>query len=173
VTAPILIVGRTLTATAAALATMTAVCVLGAVYGVEPRAAALPSVALTAVVASAAFCCVAYAVTSVIRSADAAQPIVQAISLPVYLSSGVVIPSVSLPSWLQDAASVLPVERLSHALDRAFDPALHGTSFAWGDLAILLAWGVAGLMIALTRFNWTPVATTPDRERAIHACIPV
>jgi ABC-2 type transport system permease protein len=162
VPAPVLIAGRTLTAMAAALATITAACLLArAGFSVDLPAAAAPSVALTAIVASISFCSIAYALTSAIRSADAAQPIVQAIALPLYLSSGVFIPSVSLPGWLQDAATVLPVEHLSHALHRAFDPALHGSTYAWGDLAVLLAWGTAALVIALTRFRWTPTAASP------------
>jgi ABC-2 type transport system permease protein len=77
VPATVLIAGRTLTAMAATLTTIALVCVLGGVgYGVDLPASALPSVALTAVVASVAFCCIAYALTSLIRSADAAQPIV-------------------------------------------------------------------------------------------------
>jgi ABC-2 type transport system permease protein len=157
----VLVAGRTLTAMVAALATITAVCALGgAGFGVELPATAVPSVVLTVVVASVAFCCIAYALTSVIRSADAAQPIVQAISLPLYFSSGVFIPSISLPGWLQDVARALPVEHLSHALHRAFDPGLHGSTVAWRDLAVLLAWGAAALVIALRRFRWTPTATT-------------
>ena len=36
-----------------------------------------------------------------------------------------------------------------------------GSGVAWGDLAILAAWGLAGLAIALTRFRWTPSAINP------------
>jgi hypothetical protein len=32
-----------------------------------------------------------------------------------------------------------------------------GTGVAWGDLAIVAAWGAAGLALALSRFRWTPV----------------
>jgi glycerol dehydrogenase-like iron-containing ADH family enzyme len=52
------------------------------------------------------------------------------------------------------------VEHVSHALDRAFDPALHGSTVAWGDLGLLVAWGAAALAIALSRFQWTPVAAS-------------
>jgi hypothetical protein len=42
------------------------------------------------------------------------------------------------------------------ALSRGFD--LGSTGVAWGDLAILAAWGLGGLAVALTRFRWTPAA---------------
>jgi ABC-2 type transport system permease protein len=153
-----LIAGRALTAIAAALATIAAAFLLGRVaYGVALPAADIPSVALTAVAGAASFCCLGYALSTAIRSLDAAQPIVQAILLPLYFTSGVFIPSVSLPAWLQDAARALPVEPLSHAFHRAFAGA---AAPAWGDLAVLLAWGIAGLGIALARFRWTPTPAT-------------
>jgi ABC-2 type transport system permease protein len=133
------------------------VCVLGGlVYGVELPPSALPSLVLTAAVGSIAFCGIAYALAGAIGSAESAQPIVQAIALPLYFSSGVFIPSVTLPAAVRDAASLLPVEHLSHALHRAFEPTTHATAVAWGDLAVVLAWGAAGLAVALARFRWTP-----------------
>jgi hypothetical protein len=44
----------------------------------------------------------------------------------------------------------------SLALSHGFLPG--GTGVAWGDLAILAAWGLGGLAIALTRFRWSPAA---------------
>jgi len=157
VPAVVLIAGRAGTAVAAALVSVTAICAVGAAgFGVALRAAAVPAAALTAVVGAATFCCIAYALTTTINSADAAQPIVQAISLPLYFSSGVFIPSVSLPGWVRDAARVLPVEHLSHALHRAFSSAPSAAVPAWSDLAVLLLWAAAALVIALRRFRWTP-----------------
>lgn len=152
-----LIGGRAVTAMGAALVSVAAICLVGAAgFGVTLRAEAIPAVALTAVIGAAAFCSVAYALTTAITSAEAAQPIVQAISLPLYFSSGVFIPSVSLPGWVRDVASLLPVEHLSHALDRAFGSGPSAAVPAWGDLAVLLLWAVAALAIALRRFRWTP-----------------
>ena len=157
VPAHVLIAGRSLAATATAFATVAAVCLVGAaVFGVQPSPSALPSIPLTLLVASFAFCSIAYALASFIRTADAAQPMVQAIALPLYFSSGVFIPSASLPGWVSQAASVLPVAHLSHALHRSFEPAAHAGAFAWGDLAVLLAWGAGALAVALSRFQWTP-----------------
>ena len=71
--------------------------------------------------------------------------------------SGVYIPPVGLPSALRDVAQAFPLQHLVAALGGGFLPGTHGV--AWGDLAILVAWGVAGLIAALVRFRWTPAAT--------------
>jgi ABC-2 type transport system permease protein len=128
-------------------------------YGVRLPSSTIPGVLLTAVVGSATFCILGYAITTVIGSEDAAQPMVQAIMLPLYFISGVFIPNVNLPAWLQDVAKVFPVQHLSDGLHNAFDPATHGVGIVWSDLGVLALWAAAGLLIALTRFAWTPAAS--------------
>ena len=113
------------------------------------------ALALSIAAGSLAFACLGYAVSGLIRSADAAQPVVLAITLPLSFISGVYIPSVRLPSALQQVAQAFPVEHLVAAMDRGFLPGRTGV--AWGDLAIVTAWGLAGLALALQRFRWTPV----------------
>ena len=38
----------------------------------------------------------------------------------------------------------------------AWDPSTTGTGFMWGDLAIVFAWGVAALILAVRFFRWEP-----------------
>jgi ABC-2 type transport system permease protein len=156
-----LIAGRTLTAIIVSLTVMVVVLLIGRfAYGVQLPVSTIPGVVLTAVVGAITFCCLAYALTTVIRSADAAQPMVQAIMLPLYFISGVFIPNVNLPGWLRHVAEVFPVQHLSDGLHQAFDPATHGIGIVWTDLGVLALWAVGGLAIALTRFTWTPAAAT-------------
>jgi ABC-2 type transport system permease protein len=157
----VLIGGRALTAIAVALAVMTVLLLIGRfAYGVRLPAATLPGVIVTAIIGAVTFCCLGYAFSTAIRTADAAQPMVQAIMLPLYFISGVFIPNVNLPRWLQDVAKVFPVEHLASGLRHAFDPATRGTGIVWSDLGVLAIWAAAGLTIALIRFAWTPVAAT-------------
>lgn len=157
----VLIAGRALTAVVVALAVMTALLLIGRfAYGVRLPAETLPGVIVTAVVGAITFCCLGYALTTAIHSADAAQPMVQAIMLPLYFISGVFIPNVNLPTWLQDVAKVFPVEHLAGGLRHAFDPGTHGIGIVWSDIGVLALWAAAGLTIALTRFEWTPAAAT-------------
>jgi ABC-2 type transport system permease protein len=157
----VLIAGRALTAIVVALAVLTVLLLIGRfAYGVHLRTGALPGVTVTAIVGAITFCCLAYALSTAIRSADSAQPMVQAIMLPLYFISGVFIPNVNLPRWLRDVARVFPVEHLAAGLRHAFDPAAHGSGIVWSDLGVLALWAAAGLAVALTRFTWTPVAAT-------------
>ena len=161
VPALVLIAGRALTAIVVALAVMTALLLIGRfVYGVRLPAETLPGVVVTAIIGAMTFCCLGYALSTAIRSADAAQPMVQAIMLPLYFISGVFIPNVSLPHWLRDVAKVFPVQHLAAGLRHAFDPATRGVGIVWSDLGVLALWAAAGLAIALTRFTWTPAAAT-------------
>ena len=157
----VLIAGRTLTAVVVSLAVMTILLLIGRfAYGVKLPTHTLPGVALTAVLGSVAFCCLGYALSSVINSEEAAQPMVQAIMLPLYFISGVFIPNINLPTWLRDVAKVFPVQHLAAGLHQAFDPTTTGSGIVWSDVGVLALWGGIGLAIALVRFSWTPAAAT-------------
>src|SRR6266508_3150249 len=56
-------------------------------YGVHLPGSTIPGVLLTAVVGAVAFCCLGYALCTAISSADSAQPMLQAIMLPLYFVS--------------------------------------------------------------------------------------
>jgi ABC-2 type transport system permease protein len=156
--AAVIIAGRALTSLVVSLAVAAVVVAIGSIaYGVQIAAGAIGPLALSVAVGSLVLACLGYAVSTVIGSADAAQPTVLALTLPLAFISGVYIPPVSLPSALQHVAQVFPLEHLVAALGRGFLPGTQGV--AWGDLAILAAWGVAGLIAALWRFRWTPAAS--------------
>jgi ABC-2 type transport system permease protein len=157
----VLVGARALCALAVALVVMAIVIAIGAiVYDVHLTVSALPAMVLAATLGSLACACLGYALTTAIGSAEAAQPVVLAITLPLYFISGVFVPSVRLPSFLATLAEVFPVQHLVVALQRGFIPGVHGTGVAWGDLAVLAAWGVAGLLLAVTRFSWSPRVST-------------
>jgi ABC-2 type transport system permease protein len=157
----VLIAGRTLTAVTVSLVVLTVLLCFGRfVYGVHLRTAALPGVALTAVVGSVTFCVLGYALSTAITNEDAAQPMTQAIMLPLYFISGVFIPNLQLPSWLRHVAEVFPVQHLAAGLRRAYDPTIHGVGIVWSDIGVLAIWLAIGLAVALTRFSWLPKAAT-------------
>jgi ABC-2 type transport system permease protein len=155
----VLIAARTITAMTISLVVMAVLLLVGRfAYGVHLPSSTIPGVLLTAVVGSATFCVLGYALSTAIGSEDAAQPMVQAIMLPLYFISGIFIPNVNLPTWLQDVARVFPVQHLAGGLHNAFDPATHGSGIVWGDIGVLALWAAAGLLIALRRFSWLPAA---------------
>ncbi|MGO9178618.1 MAG: ABC transporter permease [Candidatus Limnocylindrales bacterium] len=154
----VLIAGRTLTAMAVSLAVMALLLLVGRVaYGVDLPTASLPAVAITGLAGAATFSILGYALASVIGSADAAQPMVQAITLPLYFISGVFVPNASMPSWLQSIGQAFPVEHLADGLHTALNPLVQGTTIPWGDLGVLAIWAAFGLLVAVRRFSWVPV----------------
>jgi ABC-2 type transport system permease protein len=77
---------------------------------------------------------------------------------PPYFISGVFVAVTVLPSWLVNVANVFPVRHLADALLVAYNPHTSGSGFAAGDLLVVAAWEVAGLLIAVRRFSWLPLA---------------
>jgi ABC-2 type transport system permease protein len=158
VPATAIIAGRALTSLTTALGITAVLLVIGwAAYGADVPSRTAPALAVTVIVGAVAFCCLGFALASVIRNEDAAQPITQAVMLPLYFISGVFVAVSVLPHWLVDVAGVFPVRHLAAALLTAYNPHTHGAGFAPRDLAIVAAWGVAGLLVALRRFSWLPL----------------
>jgi ABC-2 type transport system permease protein len=157
----VVIAGRTLMAIVISLVSMTALMLVGRfAYGVRIPTHTIPGIAITAVVGSVSFCALAYAFSTLIANEDAAQPMVQAVMLPLYFISGIFIPAVKLPPWLEHVARFFPVQHLSHGLHHAFAPTTTGIGIVWNDIIVLVIWGVVGLVVALRRFSWLPKAAT-------------
>jgi ABC-2 type transport system permease protein len=128
-----------------------------AVFGVHLTAAGGGAVLVTSVVGTAALCGVAYAVATVIKSIDAAGPLVMLVMFGLNAISGIYVPESLFPGWLREVALVLPVRPLAVAMQAAFDPRTNGgRQLAWPDLLIVAAWGVAGTLYAALRFSWSP-----------------
>lgn len=124
-------------------------------YGVPIPWERAPELLLVLAVGAAAFCCLGIALTAAIPSQDAAAPIVNALLLPLYFLSGVFIPEDELPGGVIDFANHFPIR---HFFEAFFDAYVNGSgaALAWGDLAVVAAWGVAGLLLAIRFFRWTP-----------------
>jgi ABC-2 type transport system permease protein len=124
-------------------------------YGVPIPWERAAELLLVLVVGAAAFCCLGIALTAAIPSQDAAAPIVNALLLPLYFLSGVFIPEDELPGGVIEFANHFPIR---HFFEAFFDAYVSGSgaALAWGDLAVVAAWGVAGLLLAIRFFRWTP-----------------
>jgi ABC-2 type transport system permease protein len=127
-----------------------------AAYGASIPGRTAPAFVLDIIIGAAAFCCLGFAAATLIRNVDAVQPVIWATVLPLCFISGIFIPMSVLPAWLADIGYVFPVHPLVAALLEAYNPYTTGSGLNWGYLAILAAWGVAGLIIAVLRFSWLP-----------------
>jgi len=125
-------------------------------YGVAVPTNTLPGGLLTVLVGAASLSCLAFAVTAFVPSEDAAAPIANVIMLPLMFISGIFIPNSEIPAGMQDVANVFPVKHLFESLLHVFDPTVTGPGFAWRDLAVIACWGVAGALVAMRRFRWSP-----------------
>jgi ABC-2 type transport system permease protein len=127
----------------------------GVLYGVSVPWERLPEILLTLVVGAASFCCLGIALTAAIPSQDAAAAIVNALLLPLYFLSGVFIPEDQLPNGDITFADLFPVRHFFDAFFDAYVPA-GGPAVSWDNLAVVAAWGIAGLLLAIRFFRWTP-----------------
>jgi ABC-2 type transport system permease protein len=157
VPAGVLIAGRALTAASVAIVMTIILAAIGwLLYGAHIPAGHVPALLLTVLAGAASFGCLGFALTSVIRDDDAANPVITAVTLPLYFISGVFLPAQVLPHWLVQVAAVFPVRHFQLALLAAYNPYSGTAGLAGRDLEILAGWGAAGLLIASRRFRWMP-----------------
>jgi ABC-2 type transport system permease protein len=153
----VFIAGRVGNSIVVALMMMILLAAIGAVlYGVDVPWDRLPAILLALVVGAASFCCLGIALTAAIPSQDAAAPIVNALLLPLYFLSGVFIPEDQLPNGVVHFADLFPIRHFFDAFLDAYVPAGGAAAVSWDNLAIVALWGVAGLLLAIRYFRWTP-----------------
>ncbi len=116
----------------------------------------LPALVLTLAVGAASFCALGLAIAGIIPNADSAPAIVQFSILPLNFVSNVFIDMRGAPDWINTFSEIFPIRHFADALLGVYDPSRAGPAFAWGDLAVLAAWGIAGLLVALRFFSWEP-----------------
>ena len=129
------------------------------VYGVHvPHH--IGALVVTLAIGAMVFCALGLAMTVVIPNAEAAPAIVNGILLPIVFISGTFFP-IDPSSVLAKIADYFPVRHFITAMFNAFDPpgTLSQTGFSGNDLIIMLAWGAAGLAVAVRRFRWEPRRT--------------
>ena len=103
----------------------------------------------------ASFAGMGLAAASLIRSAEGVSAVVNVVILPMAFLSGAFGPTQDFPAVLQAIADVLPLTYFIDIVDGVY---LDGSSL-FSDpkaLAVVLAWGAAGLAVALRWFGWMP-----------------
>jgi ABC-2 type transport system permease protein len=107
------------------------------------------------VLGTACFAGMGVGAASLIRSADGVSAVVNVVVLPMAFLSGSFGPTSEYPEVLQAIADVLP---LTYFL-RVVDDVYIGGESLFADpaaLAVVAAWGAAGVIVALRRFGWVP-----------------
>jgi ABC-2 type transport system permease protein len=134
-------------------------------YDLEVEAAKVPAAGVTFVVGVAAFAALGMAVAGLVPSASSASAVANATILPLAFISNVFIPIEDPPGWLATVGDIFPLKPFASSFQDAFNPLVEAPAFDWGSLARVAAWGIAGLVVALTSFRWEPTPGGPTRRR--------
>jgi ABC-2 type transport system permease protein len=128
------------------------------VFGVDIYPRMLPAAIVTLLLGAATLSALGLAVATLVRSAEQAGPVAQLTLLPLSFVSGIWYPLDGAPGWVTAIAHAFPLYHLVDAFDACFVPQTTGGGWAPGHLAVIAAWGVAGLVVAIRRFHAEPYA---------------
>jgi ABC-2 type transport system permease protein len=149
--------GRIAHAVLVALLLFVIVSAFGAIaYGVAFPWERAGELVLVLALGAATFCALGLAVSALMPNADAAPAIVNATILPLLFISNVFIRITDPPAWLDLLAGIFPVRPFADAMLAVYSPHVAGHGLEWQDLAVLAAWGVAGVLFSLRFFSWEP-----------------
>ena len=113
------------------------------------------SLVLALLLGAVSFCGLGIGVTALIRSAEGASAVVNAIYLPASFIAGAFFSPRHFPEFLRAIADVLP---LTYFLRLVRNVMLHGHEI-WSqgtNVAVVAAWGVVGVLVAIRYFRWEP-----------------
>lgn len=151
------LVARVLHAALIALLLVAIVAAFGALfYDVDLPTDTVGPLLVSVVVGAASFCALGLALTAVTPNADAAPPLANATILPLAFISDVFTPTDDLPDWLKLVGDIFPLKHFSEAMSTAFNPIATSSGWEPADLAFVVAWGAAGLALAVVKFRWEP-----------------
>ncbi len=132
------------------------VATFGAVlYGVPVPWGAVPAILVVLVVSAAAFSALGLALAGIMPSADAAPAVVNAVVLPVLFISNVFIDMSNAPGWLDTVSHLLPVRHFADAMLELYRSS-GVAAVPWLEVAVIAAWGLLGVVVALRFFSWEP-----------------
>jgi ABC-2 type transport system permease protein len=129
--------------------------VLGRLLHHTPLPHAFGSLLLAVVIGALVFAAIGVASAALIRSAEGSSAVVNFILLPMAFLTGAFGPTLHYPRVLRAIGDVLPLKYFVDIVNSVY---LHGHAI-WtkgGALAVLAAWGVAGLIVAALKFRWEP-----------------
>jgi ABC-2 type transport system permease protein len=138
-----------------------------AFYSLEIDVAKVPALVVAFVVGTMAFSALGVAVVGLIRSQEAAPAVTNAIILPMAFISNtfIAVDESAMPRWLDVVSQALPLRPFVESIQAPFNPTVDPPGLLWGNLAIVIAWGAVGVVVATRTFKWDPFADTDQRSR--------
>jgi ABC-2 type transport system permease protein len=106
-------------------------------------------------IGAVAFAAMGLGLTGYVRSAEGSSAVVNFVYLPMAIISGTFFTPKGYPAFLRAIADVLPLTYFTKVMR---DVMVHGHHVwsAAGSLAVVLGWGVIGLIAAIRGFRWQP-----------------
>jgi len=125
-----------------------------AAFGIELHTRWL-SLVLGLLLGALSFAALGIALTGWIRSGEGSSAVVNAIYLPVTFLSGAFVSPHEYPRFLEVIAEVLP---LTYFIRLMRDVVLRNETIwsSWESAVVVAAWGLAGLLLSIRGFRWTP-----------------
>ena len=113
------------------------------------------SLTLAVLLGVVAFAALGVALTTVIRSAEGASAVVNAVYLPMAFLAGSFWTPQAYPPVLEAIANLLP---LTYFIELMQDIVLGNEEIweNWTVVGIVAAWGIFGLLVTVLRFRWEP-----------------
>ena len=113
------------------------------------------SLALAVLLGVVAFAALGVALTTVIRSAEGASAVVNAVYLPMAFLAGSFWTPQAYPPVLEAIANLLP---LTYYIELMQDIVLQNEQIwaDWTNVSVVAAWGLIGLVVTVLRFRWEP-----------------
>jgi ABC-2 type transport system permease protein len=128
---------------------------LGRVLKSTPWPSHLLSLVLALALGAAAFAALGLAITGFIRSLEGSSAVLNVIVLPMAFLTGAFGSTGNYPQALRAIGDVLPLKYLLDLINGIY---LHGQQL-WDKpaaVAVLAAWGLFGMAVALRTFRWEP-----------------
>lgn len=131
-----------------------------AFYHVDLTGRTLPGFAVYLFLGTGTLCALGIAMTAFTTTEDTASSIGPFTMVMLSFISGIFIPVETLPNWLQEIGRIFPLYHLAQGLQLSLAGANSGLGLSGDDVASLVVWGIAGLVVATRRFRWEPQAAT-------------
>jgi len=127
-------------------------------YGVDISGEALAEIGVYVLLGTATLCSAGIAATTVATDVDSASAAVPLVVVLLSFISGIFVPVDQLPGWLAEIGRIFPLYHVAAGVQTALGVA-GDTSLRAGDVAVLAAWAVGGVFVAVRGFRWEPQAT--------------
>lgn len=128
-----------------------------------------PSAVVILVLTAASFAALGTAVVSVVRGPQSVLAVCLGSLLTLSFFSEIFVVGAEFPPWLDTLSWVFPLRHAVNAFSDAMAADASGVLLAPGQMAVVLAWGLAGLVVTLLRFTAAPRSPRPTRDESVEA----